>query len=276
LRFGGPLSIKAEKTLFCSKFREKHKNEFNMSKKILIGLLLTSTAFTLMSMKLFDFFKKKTESIKTISQSEPYRDSSTNLMYNLLFCDSLNLYKKNTPQPVSYPFDVLFSTTSTHSDLQKLIDDGQLPSRIRLLAYNKQTSSGNLPKKKEILAVILEVGLDDGLDVLATYQDGTARYINHTGKLIVWEKEDAKSKAITEAIFLSSQDIVKQIGVWDKPRRPFPTKGNMRLSLLVSDGIYFGEGPINDLFSDPLASPTLIKATELMQYLTEMSLKSGK
>ena len=37
-----------------------------------------------------------------------------------------------------------------------------------------------------VLGVIVEVGLDEGLDVLASYQDGTARYINYTGKMILW------------------------------------------------------------------------------------------
>jgi hypothetical protein len=43
----------------------------------------------------------------------------------------------------------------------------------------------------------------------------------------------------------------------------------MRITFLVSDGLYFGEGPINDLFNDPMAKPALITATELMRYLTE-------
>lgn len=43
------------------------------------------------------------------------------------------------------------------------------------------------PAKKELLAVIIEVGLENGLDVLASYANGTARYINQSGKMIIWE-----------------------------------------------------------------------------------------
>jgi hypothetical protein len=67
---------------------------------------------------------------------------------------------------------------------------------------------------------------------------------------------------------------VNKIGVWDKPRRPNPTKGNVRITFLVSDGLYFGEGPMNILFNDEMASPALTNATELMKYLTEKSLES--
>lgn len=208
---------------------------------------------------------------------EPYKDSSTNLIYNLLFCDNLNLYKGKTQQPYTYPFDILFSETSSVTDLQKIIDDKNSDPRIKVLAYNRQHASGHKPTKKELFAVIVEVGLDEGLDVLASFNNGTARYINHTGKILVWETtDDAAANKITADLFVSSQNIVNQIGVWDKPRRPHPTKGNVRITFLVSDGLYFGEGPLDVLFSDPMASPALTKATALMQYLTQKSLDTNK
>jgi hypothetical protein len=52
-----------------------------------------------------------------------------------------------------------------------------------------------------------------------------------------------------------------------KPRRPHPTKGAARITFLVSDGLYFGEGPMDIIFNDPLASSALTSGTELMQYL---------
>ena len=223
-------------------------------------------------MGLFSFLKKSPEQVTT--STNPYKDSSTNLIYNLLFCDNLDLYKANTKPPYTYPFDILFSETSTISDLQKIIDDSSSDARLKVLLYNKQLANGHKPKSKELLAVIVEVGLDNGLDALASFNDGTARYINQTGKILVWETTDEKSNDLTKNLFLESQNIVNQIGAWDKPRRPAPTKGNVRITFLVSDGLYFGEGPIDILFSDPMASPALTTATYLMKYLTEKSLKT--
>jgi len=124
--------------------------------------------------------------------------------------------------------------------------------------------------------VIVEVGLDKGLDVLASFSDGTARYINQTGKILIWETKDEISNKLTENLFIKSKQIVDKIGPWDKPRLPHPTKGNVRITFLVSDGLYFGEAPTNVLFNDTLASPALLSATDLMKYLTEKSLETNE
>jgi hypothetical protein len=230
-----------------------------MKKIFLVGLILAS-------MGLFSFFKKS---------SDPYKDIGTNLIYNLLFCDDLELYKANHQPPITYPFDVLFSETSSVADLQRIIDDRDADPRVRILAYNRQLSKGHKAEKKELLAVIVEVGLTDGLDVLASFDNGTARYINQTGKMLIWETTtDGEGNRLTKDLFTKSKDIIKQIGPWDQPRRAHPGKGTVRITFLVSDGLYFGEGPIDILFNDALASPALTSATELMKYLTEKSLTS--
>ena len=242
-----------------------------MNKRTLIsGLIITTLIFG--SMGLFSFLKKTTETQK--SSIAPYKDSSTNLIYNLLFCDNLELYKNNTKQPYSYPFDILFSDKTSLTDLQKISDDSTSEPRVKVLAYNRQIALGHKPDKKELIAVIVEVGLETGLDVLASFNNGTTRYINQTGKMIIWETTtDEKSNKLTKDLFLKSQNVVNQIGPWDKPRRPYPTKGNVRITFLVSDGLYFGEGPMQILFDDPIASPALTAATELIEYLTEKSLE---
>jgi len=227
-------------------------------------------------MGLFNFIKKSPPQMQTTSIN-PYPDSTTNFVYHLLFCDNLNLYQEKTHQPSTYPFDILLSESSSISDLQKIIDDKNTESRIKILAYHQQRASGHQPSKKELLAVIVEVGLENGLDVLASFKDGTARYINQSGKMLIWETtDDSIANAITNNLFANSETIVNQIGIWDKPRLPQPPTGKVRITFLVSDGLYFGEGPIAVFFSDPLASPALTKATELMQYLTHKSLNHNQ
>lgn len=208
---------------------------------------------------------------------DPYKDSSANHIYNLLFCDNINLYRENRQLPYAYPFDILFSEACSIADFQKIIDDNDSEPRIKILAYNRQLANGHKPNKKELLAVIVEVALEDGLDVLASFKNGTARYINQTEKILVWETtSDNVVNELTAILFSESRGIVNQIGAWNKPRKPQPTKGNVRITFLVSDGLYFGEGPIAVLFNDPMAKPALEKATELMKYLTEKSLTQSK
>ena len=224
-------------------------------------------------MGLFNFFKKPPSANKVIPG--PYADSSINLIYQLLFCDNLELYKTNTATPLTYPFDILYAEDNDANDLQKIIDDNDSDPRVKILACNRLSARGHRPHKKELFAVIVEIGLDNGLDVLASFNNGTARYINQMNKLLIWETTDETSNKLTEDLFAKSRNIIEQIGPSDKPRRPHPAKGNVRISFLVSDGLYFGEAPVDVLFSDTLASPALTAATALLKYLTEKSLQTN-
>jgi len=169
----------------------------------------------------------------------------------------------------------LFSGNARTTDLLKIIDDTRTETRMKILAYNQLLARGYRIDKKELLAVIVEVGLEDGLDVLASFKDGTARYINQSGKMILWETADETSDTLTKQLFRNSENIIKQIGPWNRPRRAEPSKGILRITFLVSDGLYFGEGPIDMLFNDPLARPALMSATELMKYLTDKILSKN-
>ncbi len=220
-------------------------------------------------MGLFDFLKKGQQVTKPVVVKGPYKDPSLNHIYQLLFCDQPELFGNSQQQPLLYPLDILVSPKSGPDELVVIVNDQSVEPRLQLLAYHKLRSMGRQPKQKILLGVIIEVGLEAGLDVLASYKNGTARYINQAEKLIVWENtEDATVNELTARLFEQSEDIVRQIGPWDKPRRPHPPKNNLRISFLVSDGLYFGEGGMNALFNDPMAAPALNTATELMQFLT--------
>ena len=229
-------------------------------------------------MGLFDFFKKPSapKQAAHVPPEGPYQDGAANLIYQLLFCDKPELYKASVQPPYSYPFNLLFSETTTAAELQQIIDDPAADPRTKILAYNRQLAAGYKPDKKELLAVIVEVGLDRGLDVLASFSNSTARYINQTGKILIWETADARVDEITRELFQKSRQVADQIGPWNGPRRSAPTTGNTRISFLLSYGLYFGEGTTDALFSDPLAAPALKCATQLMQYITERSLRSQK
>src|SRR5689334_19613799 len=95
-----------------------------------------------------------------------YQDPSINLIYNLLFCDNVELYKQHTSPPYAYPLDVILSETSTVDELEKIVDDAKYDPRSRLLAYHRLMNLNHKRKKNELLGVIVEVGLDGGLDTL--------------------------------------------------------------------------------------------------------------
>jgi hypothetical protein len=79
------------------------------------------------------------------------------------------LYKESTKKPYLYPFDILFSKTSSALELQRIIEGDNSDPRIKILACNRQLANGHIPSEKELLGVIVEVGLEQGLDVLASF-----------------------------------------------------------------------------------------------------------
>jgi len=139
--------------------------------------------------------------------------------------------------------------------------------------YNLLFEDRNLPKTgtKEISAVIIEVGLPEGLDVVAAFKDGSARYINYSGKMIIWETHTEESGRLIEQLFADSMEVVKKIGPWAEPRREPPANGLVRLSFIVSEELYFGEGSFEVLQKDPLGGPVISDAILLMQFLIDKS-----
>ncbi len=206
--------------------------------------------------------------------SAPYRDPSANNVYELLFCDKPFLFAANVDAKL-YPWNVLLANDVNINDLQEVIDDASLETRHKIFAYNKLTKAGYTLSKKSLLGVVIEVGLDNGLDVVAAYEDGTARYINATGKMIIWDTATTDSASLISNLFKQSRHVVQRIGAWDGERRPHPVEGMARLNFLVSDGLYFGEAPQAALFSDAMARPVLMAALDLMKYLTETVLEAA-
>jgi hypothetical protein len=66
-------------------------------------------------------------------------------------------------------------------------------------------------------------------------------------------------------LFSASQPVVNAIGPWKGVRRSPPQRGNIRLTFLASDGLYFGEGPMSVMQREAMAAPVIQKATELLQ-----------
>lgn len=200
----------------------------------------------------------------------PYAEESTNILYNLLFCDDLGLYRKHASPDAVYPFDVVLSDDPAAGELEAIARDLTTDPRTRLLAFNRLRAKGLAKPGKELLGVVVEVGLDLGLDALGVFPNGAARYFNQSGRLVIWEGiDDPTVDALTRQLFEESLSIVNRIGPWDQPRRPQPPLGMTRITFLVSDGLYFGEGPTNTFFEDPLAKPALETATRLMQWITQ-------
>jgi len=199
----------------------------------------------------------------------PYASPQTNHFYNLLFCDDIKIFKNESAEKNSGLWALLMADNPDKAALRKLADDESNEGRMRALAYNRLRLLGVEVPSKKLLGVIVEVPLEQGLDVLAAFSEGGVRYLNQSGKIAVFEGGSTAVGRMAKNLIVSSQPIVDRIGPWDKQRLPPPKSGNVRITFLVSDGLYFGEGPFQVLQKDEMAGPVLSKAAQLLQKVVE-------
>jgi len=200
----------------------------------------------------------------------PYQNPALNSLYDMLFCDNMELYQANNTDLEAQPWATLFAEKPDEAALLSMADDTAQESRVRLLAARRLKDFSSKTPHAALLGVVVEVAMEEGLDVVAAYPDGTARYLNHSGKAIVWESPNADTNQLIQNTLQHSITVVNQIGPWDGERMAPPEKGMVRLSFLVSGQLYFGQGPMNVFFNDPMAGPVLNSTLQLMQYLTSV------
>ena len=193
----------------------------------------------------------------------PYPSEEANAIYNLLFCDDPSSFLAKPDQQAASWQSVLASAPPDIASLGALATDRAQEGRIRYLAYQRLRQAGELVPKKELLGVVIEVPLEGGLDTLAAYSEGGVRYVNQSGKLAFIEGVPSFAPLVAR-LFAAAQPVVNAIGPWDKERRSPPARGNIRLTFLVSDGLYFGEGPLSAMQREKMAAPVIQAATELL------------
>jgi len=149
---------------------------------------------------------------------------------------------------------------------------GTAETRIRLQAWSLGRRVGIEPTAddaRRARGVVIDVGLDGGLDTLAGYEDGTARYLNQGGGAIVWEARDPSIDEAVHALIAASQAVVERSGPLDGPRPAAPPAGYAAIWILTDGGIHLGAGPFQTLAMDPLGGPVIATGTELMRQLIE-------
>jgi hypothetical protein len=100
--------------------------------------------------------------------------------------------------------------------------------------------------------MVMEVPMAaNGLDLLAAYADGTARYYNYSGASVVWERPDTSLDAEVNAFLEVGRLGATMVGVWEGPRPPAPPPNQARISMLTPGGLRFGQGSLAGLTAEP-------------------------
>lgn len=201
----------------------------------------------------------------------PYRDESLNRIYNLLFCDNLSLLHTLTGS-----LGVVMSNDVDRDTLDRIGNDLDEESRTRAVAFSRLRAMKVSVPRKRLLGAIIEVPLDNGLDVIAMFDDKRLRYINQTEKVVFFEDTPPDIAEKAGEVLRLSQMIVNKSGPWNEPRRP-PPKGNLnRMSFLVSDGLYFCEGDYGAIMRDRSTAPVMNATGELLVMVVDAALEKER
>ena len=153
---------------------------------------------------------------------------------------------------------------------KSILEMPELESRHYLQAWHFLRKAGFQPDQtcaKEILGIVVEVSLQEGLDLLATYNDGTARYFNYSGAGVVWDAPDSSLKDDIERVLHAGKRIVKEIGPWESARPQAPPRGQARINILTPSGLHFGQATLEMVATDQLSGPLFSASTQLMRRL---------
>ena len=154
--------------------------------------------------------------------------------------------------------------------LAQILGIENLESRHYLQAWHFLRSLGETPdadEAKRVYGVVVEVCMPEGLDLVAAYEDLSARYFNYSGAGVIWEHPNSALDEQVEALLEAGRVVVAQIGPWEGERPAVPADGQARISMLTPSGIHFGQAPLEALSGDPLGGRVIGAAIGLMQAL---------
>jgi hypothetical protein len=163
-------------------------------------------------------------------------------------------------------------------NLVQIVKTPDMPSRVYLQAWHSLRALGQSTPpslERQVGGIIIEVGFNDGFDLLAGYADHTARYFNHAGGAVIWDSPHPKVDENIDLLLKVTQEIVKHttpVVVGEKHPDP-PTSGHVLISMLTYGGNHFGHGKLEDMQKAKISAPLMALGTELLQSLITLSKK---
>jgi hypothetical protein len=146
-------------------------------------------------------------------------------------------------------------------------------ARLRLWAWHNLRQLGKYPSpdlSRQVLGVVIEVPYEDRMDVLAAYADGSARYINHQGGMIVWDRLDETITPLVMNVIREAQPIgAPQEDRIDDPVLP----DQVRLSVLTPGGLHIWQGEAGE---NPILSKVFASLAELLRALVTAAMEQRR
>lgn len=140
--------------------------------------------------------------------------------------------------------------------------DGGPGGDLRALLFT--ADRGGPPTPAGIRGVVVEVAVDGGVDTVAGFADGSARYLNHAGATIVWEAQEPTIGRLVAALLAAAEPVLAVAGPMDGAVPDPPSGGLAQVAVLALAGVLVGRGPYDGLAGDAVAGPVIRAAFELM------------
>ena len=93
--------------------------------------------------------------------------------------------------------------------VRKILVMPELDTRVCLQAWHTLRELGDHApqgREKEVLGVVVEIGMPKGLDLVAAYQDHRARYFNYSGAGVLWERRDDSLDGLIDELLRGTAD----------------------------------------------------------------------
>lgn len=102
------------------------------------------------------------------------------------------------------------------------------------------------PKRAdEVPGVVVEIGLDEGVAIIAGYADGSARFFGSTGAGYIGAKQPEPVQKAARALTQSATAVVRKLN--PGARRDFPTRGKVRVTVLTPAGLRVADEEVGRL-----------------------------
>ena len=158
---------------------------------------------------------------------------------------------------------------------------GGADTKIRLLAWSILRAAGVEPDPSTAgrpRGVVIDVAVDSGLDTVAGWEDGRARYVNEAGGAVVatgTDTPDAKVREACEALVAAGRGLVDTTDAIVGPRPDPPRFGEAAIWVLTDGGIHGVAGSAARMSLDPLEGPVMALGVRLIQRLTDQARDAG-
>jgi hypothetical protein len=137
-------------------------------------------------------------------------------------------------------------------------------SRLRLWTFTALRALDATPAEDGVEGVVLEVEGGHGVETLAAYADGSARYLLPTGARVIWDAPDQRLEKVIAAVIAGAAAIVPHTAPGKLAGEP--GTGMARMTLLLPSGLRAVEEPLAAVIqAEHRLAPLFAPATTLLE-----------